>query len=79
MSIVNSTELAKHASSNDCWFVINGMVYDVTNFAKNHPGGEELIHDFAGKDATDAFEAIGHSKGALTLLAKYNTGKRYVE
>lgn len=32
-------EIAKHATPDDCWVVVNGKVYDLTNFAPNHPGG----------------------------------------
>jgi len=35
------SEIAKHASSDDCWIVVNGQVYDLSKFAPNHPGGPE--------------------------------------
>eukprot|EP00662_Eupelagonemidae_sp_cell21_P051021 gene51021-3354_t len=31
------------------------MVYDVSVFAVSHPGGADLIHDLAGRDATAEF------------------------
>ena len=31
-------EIIKHDKPDDCWIVIHGKVYDVTNFVKNHPG-----------------------------------------
>jgi len=36
-------------------------VYDVTKYLDDHPGGSEIIVEYAGKDATDMFEDIGHS------------------
>ena len=30
---ITAEELAKHASSDDAWIVVNGLVYDVTSFA----------------------------------------------
>lgn len=51
-------EISKHASKNDRWIAINGYVYDVTRWAKKHPGGERLIAHHSGQDATDAWEAF---------------------
>ena len=44
-------EVSKHTSKTDCWVVVAGKVLDVTNFLKDHPGGELAILTFAGKDA----------------------------
>merc|ERR1712113_406996 len=38
------------------WMVIHDKVYDVTKFLDEHPGGEEILIESAGKDATEAFE-----------------------
>ena len=48
-------DVAKHKSIEDLWTILHGKVYDVTNFAKIHPGGEELLKG-KGKDCTDLFE-----------------------
>jgi hypothetical protein len=37
---------------------VSGEVLDVTNFLKDHPGGELAILTFAGKDATEEFNMI---------------------
>ncbi|XP_028234951.1 cytochrome b5-like [Glycine soja] len=78
---VNSTELSKprtevaqHKSNKDCWLVINGRVLDVTKFLEEHPGGEEVILEVAGKDATKEFDVIGHSKAAQNMVLKYQVG-----
>merc|ERR1719160_587406 len=51
-------EVAKHTTKGDCWVALNGMVLDVTNFLKDHPGGELAILTFAGKDASEEFNMI---------------------
>jgi cytochrome b involved in lipid metabolism len=45
-------EIRKHTSKSDRWMVIDGRVYDVTRWAKKHPGGERLIAHHSGQDAT---------------------------
>lgn len=47
---------------------------DVTRFLEDHPGGSEVLMEVAGKDATAGFDAVGHSKAAAKLLAKYQVG-----
>lgn len=43
-------------------------VYDVSKFADEHPGGDEVLLSEAGKDATESFEDVGHSDDARGLL-----------
>jgi cytochrome b involved in lipid metabolism len=49
-------------------------VYDVTKYLEEHPGGPEIIMEFAGKEADDMFEDIGHSKEARASQAKMLIG-----
>merc|ERR1719158_548710 len=51
-------EVAKHNSKSSCWVIVDGKVLDVTEFLKDHPGGELAIITFAGKDATEEFNMI---------------------
>lgn len=46
------------------------------NFLSNqHPGGEEVLLEQAGKEATEAFEDVGHSSDARDLMKKYKIGE----
>lgn len=36
-------EVSKHNSQTDCWMAVRGIVYDVTEFLEQHPGGPEGI------------------------------------
>ncbi|KAK3423333.1 hypothetical protein EUGRSUZ_F00125 [Eucalyptus grandis] len=67
-------QVAQHKSRKDCWFVINGRVLNVTSFLEEHPGGEEVLLELAGQDASKAFADIGHSKAAQGMLLKYQVG-----
>jgi len=40
-----------------------------------HPGGSELIEEFAGTDATSGFDDFGHSSDAKKMLKKYLIGE----
>ena len=42
---------------NGAWVVVKGKVYNFTDFAKDHPGGPELLQKNNGKDATEEFVA----------------------
>lgn len=56
--MVDAKEVAKHNSKEDCWVIIHGQAYDVTEFLPNHPGGQKIILKYAGKDATKKFKPI---------------------
>uniref|UniRef100_A0A8C2Y0U1 Cytochrome b5 n=3 Tax=Caprinae TaxID=9963 RepID=A0A8C2Y0U1_CAPHI len=67
-------EVAKRNSSKDIWLVIHGRVYDVSRFLDEHPGGEEVLMEQAGGDATESFEDVGHSSDAREMLKQYYIG-----
>ena len=56
---VSPEELAKHATAKDCWLLSDGIVYDVTKYLDNHPGGSAVMVEHAGQDCTSNFEDIG--------------------
>lgn len=58
MSIITADELSNHNTEDDCWVAIHGIVYDLTEFAEEHPAGPESIYELAGTDGTEAFAAI---------------------
>jgi len=67
-------ELCKHNTLEDLWLAIDGIVYDVTPFMDDHPGGGEIMLSAANKDGTDDFEDVGHSPHARELLKKFKVG-----
>ncbi|KAF8070366.1 fumarate reductase [Lyophyllum atratum] len=46
----------------DVWVVVNGEVLDVTKFLPDHPGGENAILLYAGRDATEEFNMLHDPK-----------------
>ncbi|XP_036321977.1 cytochrome b5 [Rhagoletis pomonella] len=67
--------VAQHDEYTDCWIVIYDRVYDVTQFLRDHPGGEDIIMEHAGRDATLAFHGTGHSQSAIDQLGEYLIGE----
>ena len=48
------------------WVVIDAVVYDMTSFLPDHPGGKRLPLKYAGRDATAAWDSIhGHKKAQI--------------
>ena len=66
---------------NNTILIINGKIYDVTDFLEQHPGGSEIIKQYHKKDATQDFIKVGHSNEAIKMLDKYQIGilKNYNE
>ena len=82
---LTKAEVQKHNSSSDCWTIISGKVYNVTDFISRHPGGSEILRA-CGTDATTLFttrhtesgEAVGsgtpHSSNAESQLNQFLLG-----
>ncbi|XP_047350917.1 cytochrome b5-like isoform X2 [Vespa velutina] len=68
-------EVAKYNTATNSWIIIHDKVYDVTKFLKQHPGGEEVILEHAGRDGTEPFEDIGHSSDAREMMEPYKIGE----
>ena len=45
-------EQVKEKTSEQKWLVIDSEVYNITNWARKHPGGSKVITHYAGQDAT---------------------------
>ncbi|ORX35178.1 L-mandelate dehydrogenase [Kockovaella imperatae] len=63
-------EVSRHNLAHDCWIVVDGKVYDVTHFHKNHPGGSAIIVANAGKDVSELFRPIHPPKTLETNLVE---------
>ena len=73
-------EVATHDREEDCYIIIGNertggaKVYDVTKYLEDHPGGDAVLLELAGKYADDMFEDIGHSSNARTQLKEFLVG-----
>merc|ERR1711920_27005 len=65
---ITAKELAEHnESGKSLWVALYGEVYDLTEYAEEHPGGVEAITDTAGMDGTEKFEAV-HNRELLDSM-----------
>ncbi|ENN72155.1 hypothetical protein YQE_11212, partial [Dendroctonus ponderosae] len=67
-------QVKEHNSKKDVWILIGNDIYDVTPFLNEHPGGEEVLLEHAGKNATEAFEDVGHSTDARERMDEFKVG-----
>lgn len=45
----NTVEVAKHSTVEDAWIVIDDKVLDISTWLEEHPGGDDVLLDLAGK------------------------------
>ncbi|RKU49682.1 hypothetical protein DL546_009804 [Coniochaeta pulveracea] len=58
-------EVAEHKTEEKgIYLIIDGGVYDVTNFLDDHPGGAKILKRMAGKDSSKQFWKY-HGKNVL--------------
>lgn len=67
-------EVEKHNTKDDAWLILFGEAIDVTKFIPLHPGGEESIAAYLGKDATEDWQMI-HPPNAMDRYADSLTRK----
>lgn len=67
-----TTKKEQNHQENDSIIVLyKGEKYDVTKFAKYHPGGKEILQEYYNKDINQAMIDNKHSNHAYKLLEKY--------
>jgi len=57
----DASEVALHNDDeHGYWMIIDGVVYDVTEFSHRHPGGRAIVLEHAGRDATRSYRMVEH-------------------
>nr|XP_033321210.1 cytochrome b5-like isoform X1 [Megalopta genalis] len=69
------SEVADGSGKEKTLIILHDKVYDVTCFLNEHPGGEEILQEHSGKDGSEDFDDVGHSKDAFDLMKKYVVGE----
>ncbi|KAF2965106.1 hypothetical protein GQX73_g8461 [Xylaria multiplex] len=51
----SASEVAQHNTRGDCWVIINNQIWDVTGWLDLHPGGPDILFQYAGQDASPGY------------------------
>ena len=68
------SEFVTHDHKDSLWILVEGKVYDVTNF-KKHPGSFEKLLQHAAMDGTSGFKVVGHKPGSIKLMDNFYIGQ----
>ena len=68
-------QVESEASAERVLTILHNSVYDLTSFVDLHPGGGSVLMAYVGRDATGAFDCIGHSQQAHEWREKYKVGE----
>jgi len=72
-----ATEVAEHNNQEaGYWILINGRVYNLTEFIQLHPGGHQTLLLHCGLDASQAYRSVGHASDSAVdaMLGMYEIG-----
>lgn len=68
-------QVAENNRPASCWTIIDGGVYNLTDWARSHPGGSGAIYALCGIDGSGSFGAKhGGESSPLRELKKYYLG-----
>ncbi|KAI9336339.1 acyl-CoA dehydrogenase/oxidase, partial [Obelidium mucronatum] len=67
-------QIGQHKTPDDLWVAIDGLVYDLTEFADAHPGSALVLYRVGGTDATEAFYGL-HRREVLQRFARLAVGR----
>jgi stearoyl-CoA desaturase (delta-9 desaturase) len=76
LPVIDWDDFITETQSGKALIAVAGVVHDVSNFIKEHPGGKTLISSAIGKDATAMFNGgvYDHSNAAHNLLSTMCVG-----
>ncbi|KAI6393986.1 stearoyl-CoA 9-desaturase [Pyricularia oryzae] len=76
LPVVSWDDFVEQSKNGKAWIAVAGVIHDVGDFIKDHPGGRVLINSAIGKDATAIFNGgvYNHSNAAHNLLSTMRVG-----
>lgn len=77
LTTLSPEEVALHRTESSCWVIVGINVYDVTTFLDSHPGGDDLILEYGGRDVSKIMLdelSHSHSEAAYEILSEYLVG-----
>lgn len=68
-------QVAENNRAASCWTIIDGGVYNLTSWGREHPGGSGAIYALCGTDGSSSFSSKhGGQSRPLSELRKYYLG-----
>ena len=74
---LTTADVESHNTPTSCYVTLGTKVYDITPFIEDHPGGGDLILEYAGKDVKSIMEdevSHTHSEAAYEILDDHFVG-----
>jgi len=74
--LIAMDEVEKHRSEDDCWIVMDGIVYDVSSYLRDHPGGSAALLSatrIPSADLSALFRSI-HGGDAYEITGRFAIG-----
>ncbi|KAJ3305605.1 hypothetical protein HDV03_001250 [Kappamyces sp. JEL0829] len=70
-------EYKEEAKASQALILIDGYAVDISEFKSEHPGGEKLVTNYIGKDATKSFYGVlnNHTKSARQIMKDLRVAK----
>jgi 4-hydroxysphinganine ceramide fatty acyl 2-hydroxylase len=76
--IFAAADVARHNTTSSAWVSYRGNIYDITSFLSDHPGGDDILLPYIGKDMgnvmADEKEHV-HSQSAYEMLEDLKIGE----
>ena len=66
-------EVARHTNDDDAWLIIDGKVYDVSDYVLTHPGGDAIMNN-VGQDVSAGFHGPQHPKSVHDTVKAFLIG-----
>ena len=83
--LISAEEVSQHQSRDDCWLVLDSIVYDVSPYMADHPGGAEALLAATKLPPTELsalFNSI-HASDAFDITGRFAIGviapKEFIE
>lgn len=70
---VTREQVATHNTADDCWAVLQGLVFDLTAYLPYHPGGADVLLEHAGGDVTAPFRTPIGARARAHPLGEYHS------
>lgn len=77
MNYYASDVALRNNKENGFWIILDNLVYDVSRFVDSHPGGNIILMNNSGRDATDDFMKVQHHENThiIASLRKFYIGR----